>query len=249
VIDDLLRAVPDGVVLDVRVGAFWSAVVVASENQRRCGLASNLHAGGHEHGAGSRVREAGRLNGRPAAELTALARSESLIEASIGFATINALLARKWEEQAERNAGEVLAREGAGRRVVLVGSFPFIPRLRERVGSLDVLDQRPGPDRLPAQAAAEVVPRADILAITGTSLINHSFEPLMALRNPGARVMVLGPSTPLSPVLFEHGVELLSGAVVQDIDTVLQGVSQGANFRQIKPLGVRLVTLQGGTAG
>jgi uncharacterized protein (DUF4213/DUF364 family) len=68
----------------------------------------------------------------------------------------------------------------------------------------------------------------------------------MALCRPKALVLVLGPSTPLSPVLFDHGVDILSGSVVEDIDSVLRAVSQGANFRQIHQQGVRLVTMQKG---
>ena len=66
----------------------------------------------------------------------------------------------------------------------------------------------------------------------------------MALRRPEALVLVLGPSTPLSPALFDYGVHLLSGAVVQDVEAVLRAVSQGANFRQVRRLGVRLVTMR-----
>ena len=243
VIHDLLAAVPDGVVIDVRVGAFWTAVVVASENVRRCGLASNLHDRGHDHGPGTVVREAGNLCGREARQVAGLAHSDSLIERSIGLATLNALLAPRPEECAELNAEEAIARHGAGKRVVVVGSFPFIPRLRERVGDLTVLDQRPGTGALPAEAAGETVPRADVLAVTATSLLNRTFDELMALRNPRSRVVMLGPSTPLSPVMFDHGVQLLSGSVVENVDAVLLAVSQGANFRQIHPRGVRLVTM------
>ena len=138
-------------------------------------------------------------------------------------------------------AAAILTRKG--KRVVVVGSFPFIPRLRERVGALIVLDRRPGVGALSAEAAAEVVPQADVLAITATSLLNCTFDELMALRNPRSRVVMLGPSTPLSPVLFDHGVQQLSGAVVENVDPVLSAVSQGANFRQIRPWGVRLITM------
>jgi len=85
--------------------------------------------------------------------------------------------------------------------------------------------------------------RADVLAITGTTLINHTFEDLITLCRPEAVVLVLGPSTPLSPVLFNHGVHIISGSIVEDEDAVLHAVCQGANFRQIHRLGVRLVTL------
>jgi len=245
VIDDLLRSIPEGVVLDVRVGALWTAVVVASEKLRRCGLASNLHQRGHDHGPGTLVREAGKLCGRRSHEVAGLAQSDNLVERSIGLATINAQLAPRPDECVELSAEEVIARHGAGKRVVVVGSFPFVSRLRQRVGELTVLDGRPGSGGLPAEAAGETVPRADVLALTATSLLNRTFDELMALRDPRSRVIMLGPSTPLSPVMFDHGVSLLSGSIVQNVDPVLLAVSQGANFRQIRPRGVRLVTMGG----
>jgi uncharacterized protein (DUF4213/DUF364 family) len=82
-----------------------------------------------------------------------------------------------------------------------------------------------------------------VVAITGTSLINHTFEGLVQLCRPEAFVLVLGPSTPLSPLLFHYGVHALSGTVVDDVDEVLRYVEQGATFRQIHHHGVRLLTM------
>jgi uncharacterized protein (DUF4213/DUF364 family) len=168
------------------------------------------------------------------------------MEAAIGLATINALLSAQEEQWVDLNAGEVIAQHGAGKLVALVGHFPFIPQLRDCVGALSVLEQQPSGDDLPAEAAHDVIPRADVVAITGTTLINHSFEGLMALCRQRTLVLVLGPSTPLSPVLFDHGVDILSGSVVEDVGSVLWAVSQGANFRQVHRQGVRLVTMQKG---
>ncbi len=246
-IDDLLNTLPDGPVRDVRVGAFWTAVVVEVGGHRACGLASTLRDDhDHHYHAGAAVREAGRLMERSARELAELAHSDSLMEAAIGMATINALLPAQEERWVDLNAEEVIAHHGAGKRVALVGHFPFVPRLRQCTESLWVLELRPRGEDLPAQAALDVVPQADVLAITGTSLINRTFEKLMALRHPQALVLVLGPSTPLSPLLFDYGVDLLSGSVVEDVDAVLQAVSQGANFRQVRRQGVRLVTMRKG---
>lgn len=245
-IDDLLAALPDGPVWEVQVGAFWTAVAVEVEGHRRCGLASTLRDEDHHHGGGPAVRDAGSLMERSARELAELTHSESLMEAAIGMAAINALLPPQEEQWVDLNAEEVIAQHGAGKRVALVGHFPFVPRLRERVGRLWVLEQHPRGDDLPADAAPDVVPQADVLAITGTTLINRTFEGLMALRRPEALVLVLGPSTPLSPVMFDHGVHILSGSVVEDVEAVLRAVSQGANFRQLHRQGVRLVTMQKG---
>lgn len=244
VIDDLLATLPDAPVHELCVGAFWTAVVVDADGRRQCGLASTLREGDdHHHGGRAAVRDAGSLAGRSAGELAELARSQSPMEAAIGMASINALLPLPADQWVDLNAEDVIAQHGAGKQVAIVGHFPFIPRLRERVGKLWVLEQQPRGKDLPATAASEVVPQADVVAITGTTLINHTFDQLMALRRPEALVLVLGPSTPLSPVMFDHGVHLLSGSAVEDVDAVLRAVSQGANFRQVHRHGVRLVTL------
>ena len=243
-INDLLNTLPDKPVIDVRVGAFWTAVVVETEGQRQCGLASTLRNDDHHHGSGPSVPNAGQLMESSAREMAELAHSKSHMEAAIGLATINALLPLQEQLWVDANAEEVIIQHGAGKKVALIGHFPFIPRVREQVGTLWVLELRPRGDDLPAIATPEILPQADVVAITGTSLINHTFEGLMSLCRPDARVLVLGPTTPLSPLLFDHGVHLLSGSVVEDIDTVLRMVSQGANFQQIHRHGVRLVTMQ-----
>lgn len=202
VIDDLLRTVPEGTVRDVRVGAFWTAVVVEVAGQHRCGLASTLQGGDHHHyGGGPAVPDAGRLLERSARALAGLARSRSLLEASIGMAAINALLPAHEDRWVDLNAEEVLTRAGAGKRVALVGHFPFAPRLQTQVGTLWVLEQQPRGGDLPADAAPELIPQADVLAITGTTLINHITQPSHCARfNPSRRRV----SKPASSAFSAH---------------------------------------------
>ena len=242
VIDDLLAAVPAGQerILDVRIGAAWTAVVAEVDGARRSGLAATLSRIGHD---GPSVRNAGHLHECSSQELCELARSDSPAEVSVGIAAINALLPRAPSTWVDINASDVLAERGADKAVALVGHFPFVDWLRARVKTLWVLELAPQAGDLPASAAAEVIPQADIIALTSMTLLNHTFDGLMALRRPDAPVMLLGPSTPLTPLLFDYGVQLLSGAVVEEIDAVLRGVSQGAGFRQLHRLGVRLVTM------
>lgn len=190
------------------------------------------------------MQDAGTLLPRQALKMASLVHSFHPLEAAIGLATINALLPRQEELWLDLNAEEVLARHGAGKRVALVGHFPFIPNLRKQAAILWVLERRPTGYDLPAESAFEIIPRADVVAITGTALLNHTLAGLLALCRPDATVLILGPSTPLSPVMFNYGVHLLSGSVVEDIEAVLRAVSQGANFRQIHRQGVRLVSMQ-----
>jgi len=242
-IEDLLASLPVGTIQDVCIGAFWTAVVVDVDGSRQCGLASTMK-GGHDHGTGPKVKEAGNLAGFNSRELAGLALSESQIEAAVGIAAINALLPRFPQQWTDRNAEDAIIELGAGQNIALIGHFPFVPRLRKHAGHLWVLEQRPHKGDLLAEKAPEVLPQADLLAITSTTLINRTFPQLMKFRKPGSTVLMLGPSTPLSPVLFEYGVQFLAGSIVEDIEAVLRVVSQGANFRQVHSHGVRLVTMQ-----
>jgi uncharacterized protein (DUF4213/DUF364 family) len=139
------------------------------------------------------------------------------------------------------NAVEVIAQRGAGRNVAVIGHFPFVPRLRTLAGTLWVLELNPRGADLPADKAPEILPQADVVALTGTSLLNGTFDDLIALCRPDAFVVMLGATTPLSPLFFDVGVDALAGSRVVDPSAVLRAVSQGATFRQIP--GKRLLTM------
>ena len=240
-IDDLLRDLPAGKIIDVCIGLNWTAVVVKVAGELRCGLASTLRGGNHHHGDPA-IPAAGNLVGLPASELAANLKSDHPTRSSLGLATLNALLPRAPKNWTDQHAEETILALGRDKRVVLVGHFPFVPHLRERILQLDVLEFSPLEDDLPASAAPQVIPQADVVAITGMTLHNGTLEALLSLCSSNAQVMLLGPSTALSPVLFDYGIDLVAGAVVEKIEPVLQVVSQGGNFRQVRRAGVRLVT-------
>jgi uncharacterized protein len=236
VIGDLLNAVPaDHEVSDLMVGAFFTVVV-----SRGCGLASTMRGTccGHD---GPPVRQAGGLLPSNGLALAQLARSESEMEAAIGMAALNSLLEVDGNRLSDVNASDVLFERANGRRVALIGDFPFGPELGRRAKEMWTLDRRePGPEGALEQLTARL-PEADVCAISGTTLINHSLPEILGLLRPDCFKLMLGPTTPLSPVLFDHGLDVLSGVVVTDAAKVLACVSQGAGFRQIE--GRRLVSM------
>jgi uncharacterized protein (DUF4213/DUF364 family) len=174
-------------------------------------------------------------------ELAELLHSSSILEAGVGMAAFNALLEVDERQCVEVNARELILERGAGRRTAIVGHFPFVEQVRRAAAECWVLELHPRPGDLPADRAAAVLPQADVIALSGTSLINHTFDDLVRLCRPDAFVVLLGASAPLTPVLFERGVDALSGTRLVDIPAALQAVGQGATFRQIP--GKRLLTM------
>ena len=215
-------------VRDIRLGPFQTAVLT-----RNCGLATTLpDATNHQEYAP--VKEAGSLLEKKVSELVPMAYSASSLEAAIGIATINSLLEIDEGCCLEVNAGALLTEKGKGKRVALIGHFPFVPRLRQAAKDLWVIERRPREGDLGEEQAARLVPQAEVVGITGTAFINHTIEHLLALCRPQAYVVILGGTTPLSPVLFDYGVDIIAGTRVIDPEAVLRYVSQGATHRQLK---------------
>jgi uncharacterized protein (DUF4213/DUF364 family) len=237
ILDDLLAHLsPRDVPLrDVIIGAHWTAVLTL-----QCGLASTMQDPyAHE---GPSVRDAGKLIAKTTVELLQLVRSESLMEASVGMATINSLMEIDEALCSEVNAFDILAEQGAGNEVAVVGHFPFVPKLKEIARKLWVIEQRPRAGDLEADKAADILPRCQVVGITGAAFINHTVESLLELCR-DAFVMLLGPTTPLTPVLFDYGVDAVSGTRVVDEARVVRHAKEGATFPQLRHAGVRLLTM------
>ena len=236
ILDDLISGLNmEAPVRDIRQGVFHTAVVT-----RDCGLAATLPKDALRQKP-PMVKEPGSLDQKGAEELVRLAYSPSILEAAMGMAAVNSLLDVDMDACVELNAAELIMEKGQGKQVAIVGHFPFIPRVREVAARLWVIEKNPRGDDLEEEAAENVIPRADVVAVTGTALTNHTLDRLLGLCRPTAYVIMLGDTALLSPVLFDHGVDAVSGTRVTDRDLVLRCVGQGANFRQIK--GVRRLTM------
>ncbi len=239
IINDLLSTLDyQSAVKDIRLGPFWTAVLT-----RNCGLASTPHMPDH-HSSHILVpvKDAGHLMEKSALGLARMARSDSELEAAIGIAAINSLIEIEETRCIDLNAAELIQEKGRDKRIAIVGHFPFVARLRETTKELWVIEKHPKESDLAESEAQNIIPKADVVAITGSAFVNHTMEDILRLCEPKAFVIVLGPSTPLSPILFEYGIDAISGTKVVDTETVLCHVSQGATFRQMK--GVRLLTMK-----
>lgn len=236
VLNDLISTLnPEAKVRDIRLGLFHTAVLT-----RNCGLAATLPRDALQQEQPS-VREVGYLVDKGVVELIRMAGSESLLEAAIGMAAINSLLEVNDEQCLELNASQLITGKGRDKKVAIVGHFPFIPRLREVVKQLWVIEKNPRPGDFPEAEAENFIPQADVVGITGTAFTNHTIEKLLQLCRPEAYVVIVGDTAPLSPVLFDHGIDAISGTKVIDPQLALHCVSQGATYQQIK--GIRQLTM------
>jgi uncharacterized protein len=186
-----------------------------------------------------------RIAGRSAAELMQGALAENGLTRAIGIATLNALAELCWRRRPHPgiellpdidafDATELHERD----RVVLVGAFiPFLKELKRRHQPYLVLEQNPAalkPEEMPfyrpADLAPEVVPGADVLLITGATLINGTLEDLLALARPETRVTVLGPTVSMLPDAFlARGADILGSVRITRPDAFLDLLAEGGS--------------------
>lgn len=236
IIEELISSLnAEANIRDIRVGLFHTGVL-----SRNCGLAASLPRDTLKQER-PHVKEPGFLLGKSATELVKMVYSQSILEAAIGMATINSLLDVQEDFCRELNARELIAERGSGKNIAIVGHFPFIPELKTVARELWVIEKNPVEGDHTEEEALDLIPKADVVGITGTAFTNHTIEQLLELCRPETFVVILGDSAPLSPILFDYGIDAVSGTKVTDPDLALRCVSQGANYRQIK--GIRRLTM------
>jgi uncharacterized protein (DUF4213/DUF364 family) len=192
-------------------------------------------------------REPGQLRGSLARDLLRETEAPGPVRRAIGIATMNALAEMCWQRQP---SPDVELRAGVdafdavtiqpGENVVIVGAFvPFLRALKQAGQRFTVLEMDPAtlkPDEMPfyrhASEAADVVPSADVVLMTGTTLLNDTMEDLLALCRAEARVVVVGPTVSLWPTAYlRRGADIMGGARVTRPDEFLDTLAEGGSGR------------------
>jgi uncharacterized protein (DUF4213/DUF364 family) len=192
------------------------------------------------------VKRAGRLAGSSALKMANLARSWEMIEAVVGVATINALSQMVFEMGLQgcsivedTNFIEYIDVRRTD-TVALVGNIdPFISTLKAKARNLIILERSPrlrsGENVLPDTACEEVLPRADVVIITGTALINGTIDRLLELSKDAREVGIVGPTASSLPdPLFKRGVTAIGGVRVVDAEGAMRVIAEGGGVPQLK---------------
>lgn len=236
ILDDLIATLNfECSVRDIRQGVFHTGVLT-----RNCGLAATLPRDALRQEL-PLVREPGFLLDKDPEELARMAYSTSILEASIGMATINSLLEVDEGSCVELNGAELIKEKGRNNNVAIVGHFPFVPAIRKTAAEVWVIEKNPQEGDFNESDADSLIPQAHVVAITGTALTNHTLDHLLELCSPAAFVILLGDTAPLARLLFDYRIDAVSGTRVVDAELAIRCVSQGATFRQIR--GVRRLTM------
>jgi uncharacterized protein len=224
--------------------------------------------GQHQRPAGDVIEQTLQsTQGLPAAEVAGWLREgdggdvpkETLARSAIGAATLNALLAQQRASRGtalgDENGLDVMAQAAVGKRLAVIGGFPYLDEIRAKTTQSWILELDPDDEHTPASAAPEVLPQADVVGVTGSALANGTLEGVLKLCRPDAFVVLklcrpdafvvlIGPTSPMSPVLFKHGAKALCGISIpsEETERVFAAIVQEGSTRRIP--GTRPISLR-----
>jgi uncharacterized protein len=235
VMDALLSGLPAGwQVTDVYVGENWLLSLVRnSQGTVQAGMANAPE----QIASQARFQIGHHKLDEAAEEAARWLLSTDVLEAAVGLATLNALVRAAGDKLATADAANWLTAECMGRSLAIFGRFPFIDtEIRPAARRVWVFEQHPRDGEYDSSAMSALVPQANIVAITGSSLINHTIDAILANVRPGSRIVLLGPSTPLSEKLFDCGIDAMFGVRVVNIQQAVASVVGGAGFQKVQGL-------------
>lgn len=193
----------------------------------------------------NQVPDVGSLHIKTTLELAQFYKSKNLIEAAIGVAAINSSLKipESLNNSKELNAYDIILDKGKNKNVSIIGHFPFVKRLRQNATCNNLwvfeLNKKEESDLLP-EDYSKYIPVSDVVLISGTTLINKTFEQIYQLLGKSYNIM-LGPSTPLTEILYDFKIDVICGAIVENKILAKQYLSQGAKYKEAK--GIKFVSM------
>ncbi|MDN6530794.1 MAG: DUF364 domain-containing protein [Corynebacterium flavescens] len=227
--DELIDAIPrDITVVRAAQGPRWTRIYT---NNPSCGIALTMIASS---------RPAQMMDdyvGIPVRAIAQLSKSWNFSEASFGLAALNSYYSTA-SVAAEHGfvidpAGAAAVSSGGsaaagvswdrvfspfservtGKKVAVIGHFPFAPKALHSAAEFYMLERQLNEGDYPDSAAEYLLPECDFVFISGSAFVNKTAPRLIELSRQ-AQTILLGPSTPLAPVLLEeYGVDQIDGVV------------------------------------
>lgn len=178
----------------------------------------------------------GTLTDKPASELVEWIRRENACEAAVGTATINALIndnsplllqAKSLDGTAPGHLRvfEHFREQVRGAKVAVIGRYPGLEKLFFD-SEYQCIERKPQPGDLPESAAETILPRADWVFITASSIANKTL-PLLLELSKNAQVVLMGPSLPWLGGWRDFGVNYLAGVSVRNREKLFQIAAEG----------------------
>ena len=198
-------------------GISWTAAVLSDGS---CGVA--MHTAGEQTG-----RMFDCLEGRPLTAAGEALLSWNMEEASEALAAVNAHYNRADCGYVKPECKTLEGIDLRGRTVGMIGKMLGHSNMTAedfaQAKALYILEREEKPDTLPDSACEYILPRCDLVIITGSAAINKTLPRLLELSR-NAQVILTGPSVSCCPALLDLGIDRLHGRVITQPEAMISAI-------------------------
>ncbi|NLA75839.1 MAG: DUF364 domain-containing protein [Deltaproteobacteria bacterium] len=193
----------------------------------------------------SAMPNSGRLTGQPVTDYIERAEKGGPLQKALGIAVLNALSSTCWRKNPPTGYSLTTGIDPVENKkikedavVVVIGALvPYIRMLKQRGRPFYILEKDSRTlkaDEMqyfqPPEKAQACISSADLLIITGTTLINNTLEEILKQKRSDAEVILVGPTASMLPeAFFNRGISSIGGIMVTDPDKLLYTLSEGGS--------------------
>lgn len=193
----------------------------------------------------ARMPQAGNLEDKPIFEILKYSLDPNVLKSAIGVATLNALSQLILETTDAIDYPAINGKDGfdllriqPNENVSIIGAFgPYIRRLKMMGNPFFVIEKNPQtlrPDEMkyfkPESEMRSALEKSDVLIITGTTIVNHTIDPILSFIKNGIRTAMIGPTASMIPdAFFKRGVHVMAGVRILDADLMIKILKQGGS--------------------
>ncbi len=249
--DELIKNIPENIIVkDYNVASSWTKV----ETVDSMGISITVR------GYSRPWMYEDTVIGMKLKDVAEMSKSWNFTEASIGLAAINAyyntpenfhelgvfddhdlskkdILSRK-----KKDAFLDYANKVKGKNVAVIGHFPRLEKKLEPICNMSILERNPSMGDYPDSACEYILPDQDYVFVTGMTFINKTLPRLLQIMKDKAEVILVGPTVPVTPILFKYGISGISGFCVMEKDNMSEIIKTGRNMAIFKA--GRMVSLE-----
>lgn len=181
----------------------------------------------------------GTLTGKTLAELAGWITDWEPYKATVAMAAINCSLNRyelppgitllPTPDSANLAVFDYFLPQLQGKKVVVIGRYPGIERYAEQF-NLSIIERQPALGDYPDPACEFLLPDADWVFLTASSITNKTFPRLAELAQ-HATTVLMGPTVPWLPELHEFAIDYLAGVEIIDQVKLYRTVAEGGGVR------------------
>lgn len=216
------------------IGLVWTVCQTSSSDQIYSGLAMSPFAPVRT------LKWPGTLAGKPLSDIGHWLMEWEPYQATVGMAAINCSINKPWSlpqgktlqvnvEGANLTVFDYFLPQLINKKVVVIGHYPGIERFTEKY-AWQVIERVPMQGDYPDTASEFLLPNADWVFLSATTIVNKTFPRLVELCSNAVKVL-MGPTVPWLAELFDFGIDYLAGVEVLNNEKLYQTAMEGGGVR------------------